>query len=985
MSSTCIKEDPSIINSIEKSKSDNFDCLIKILPNGLKALLVSDPDLEISSAALGVNVGSLYDKPDELGIAHFCEHLLFMGTDKYPSENEWNDYITKNGGLDNAYTDIDKTVYYFKIKNEALEGALDRFAQFFISPRFNKDSVDREINAINSENNKNINNDLWRLNRFFKSQLNSQSPFSQFTTGNKETLAYNDIRERLIKWYNKYYSSDIMTLCIYSNMKLEDQILLLEKYFKNIPKKEKYESPINNGIKPYDENNMSNFFKVIPIKNEEKIVFKWLFPFCPNYNAKPLYYFSSLFGHEGPNTLTSYLKKENLITSLVTSSNDYAKIFSDFTIDITLTNKGFENYKNVIYMVLKYIYIIKEKKINERYFNEVKNMKKIKFDFRNKIKPFDFSKKYVKNLMYYKPEDVFTGEELYKEFDENLMREYLNMFNLNNLNICFLSQKFEKECTNIEKYYGIKYFKEKLNIKKEEIDKYNYTGGIFDYPPENNFVPKNLNIYPIPVTNSENIKKYPELILDSENCKGFFLQDNEFKLPKGMIKFRIYFIKNLCNNSDIKNHIIAHLLKKIIKLELNEILYMAEECDVKFKLKIFYDKLELIISGFNDSLKSGLQEFLTKIQTIELNPLKHKELLSILKEEYIKKIKNYFLRLSYKVNIDYMKILLVSGELNPKDLLDFLLNEEINLDDLINFKKNMFIDTKSFWLIQGNFEKSTAIDIINNTNEIFKININKKILKPFYAKRVVELNPEINYIYRYLNPNKEEKDSTIFGIYQFGNLKNEEIQYFNILYNFLSEKFYDTLRTKETLGYIVTLFKYKSFDILHLIGIIQSSIKEPEFCSERIRAFFKEKENDIKNITEENFNSIVNSLYVEETRKDIDLKEQFDRNWSEIALRRNKFNIKEENAKFLKKCTKEGFIEFYDKYIKKNMKKIDLEYVCEKHWEDNEKKLNEEINWDNNNYEGIRKKLVFNKISDFQDCNKLYPSFNSKFYRDFNE
>ena len=124
MSSTCIKEDPSIINSIEKSKSDNFDCLIKILPNGLKALLVSDPDLEISSAALGVNVGSLYDKPDELGIAHFCEHLLFMGTDKYPSENEWNDYITKNGGLDNAYTDIDKTVYYFEIKKRSFRRSL---------------------------------------------------------------------------------------------------------------------------------------------------------------------------------------------------------------------------------------------------------------------------------------------------------------------------------------------------------------------------------------------------------------------------------------------------------------------------------------------------------------------------------------------------------------------------------------------------------------------------------------------------------------------------------------------------------------------------------------------------------------------------------------------------------------------------------------------------------------------------------------------
>ena len=81
----------SIITSIEKSKSDKFDCLIKILPNGLKALLVSDPESENSSGALGVNIGSLIDKPDEQGLAHFCEHMLFLGTEKYPSENDYDD------------------------------------------------------------------------------------------------------------------------------------------------------------------------------------------------------------------------------------------------------------------------------------------------------------------------------------------------------------------------------------------------------------------------------------------------------------------------------------------------------------------------------------------------------------------------------------------------------------------------------------------------------------------------------------------------------------------------------------------------------------------------------------------------------------------------------------------------------------------------------------------------------------------------------
>ena len=969
-------EDKSIIKTIEKSKSDNFDCLIKILPNGLKALLVSDPDSDKSSASLAVNVGSLTDSPNELGLAHFCEHLLFMGTEKYPSENDYDNYLSKNGGESNAFTGMDKTVYYFNVDNDAFEGALDRFAQFFIASKFSEGSVEREINAINSEFSKNKNSDIWKFYQLFKSQLNPKSPFSQFSTGNLETLSYPDIRERLLKMYNKYYTSEIMALCIYSNMSLDTQINLVEKLFKDVPKRENFEMPIYNKVKPYDESYLSYFYKIVPVKDNDQIIFKWLFPFCENYKAKPLKFLSSLFGHEGPNTLTACLKRENLITDLISSTDDYAKTFSGFSIEISLTNKGFKNYNEVILIVLKYIDTIKNKELNDRYFIEEKNMRQINFDYRNKKKADDFTQKWAEHLLLYEPEDVFVGDYLIKEYNKELLRKYLDMFNLDNLIISFVSKSLEKECTLTEKFYGTKYSKEKLTIKKEDIVNFKYDKHIFDYPPENKFFPKNLEVFP----SSQPEQKYPQLILDKENCKAFFLQDNEFKLPKGMIKFRINFVKNLCNNSEVKNEIIGKLLKKIIKLELNEILYLAEECKVKLKLKIFYDKLEIMIKGFNDSLKSGLNEFLSFIQNLELTPEKHKEMLHLQKEEYLKKLKNSFLKRSYEVNINYMKTLLNDGSNNIPDLIEYLSNEEISLNDLINFKKNMFIDTNSYWLIQGNLLKETALEIINSTNEIFKINVDKKVTKSFYAKRVVQLNPNINYTYRFLHPNKSEPDSSIVSIYQLGNIEKEEKQYFNLLFSFLKEKFFDNLRTKETLGYIVSMTKFVCFDIKHLVCVIQSQVKEPEYCNERIINFFKEKENDIKNITDEDFNSHIKSLLVQETKKDFQLKEQFQRNWNEIAMKRFKFNIREENVDFIKKCTKEGFIHFFEENFKKNLKKLDVEYVCEKHWEENEKKLKEEIK----DYESVKKRIVFDKISDFQDCNGLYPSVHSDFYKDVN-
>jgi hypothetical protein len=76
------------------------------LANGLQALLVSDPAARTAAAALDVAVGSLADP--ELapgpGLAHFCEHMLFLGSERWPREDEYNSFLALHGGSANAYT-----------------------------------------------------------------------------------------------------------------------------------------------------------------------------------------------------------------------------------------------------------------------------------------------------------------------------------------------------------------------------------------------------------------------------------------------------------------------------------------------------------------------------------------------------------------------------------------------------------------------------------------------------------------------------------------------------------------------------------------------------------------------------------------------------------------------------------------------------------------------------------------------------------------
>jgi insulysin len=90
-----------------------------VLPNGIKLLLLSDPKLNVSSASVAVGVGSLADPPTRQGLAHYLEHMLFLGTRKWPAEDQWRRFLAANGGASNAYTSSSNVNYHFTVRNQS--------------------------------------------------------------------------------------------------------------------------------------------------------------------------------------------------------------------------------------------------------------------------------------------------------------------------------------------------------------------------------------------------------------------------------------------------------------------------------------------------------------------------------------------------------------------------------------------------------------------------------------------------------------------------------------------------------------------------------------------------------------------------------------------------------------------------------------------------------------------------------------------------
>ena len=179
-----------------------------------------DPDTEKAAAALEVHAGHFSDPDERPGLAHFCEHMCFLGSEKYPGENEYKRYLASHGGRSNASTSMHLTNYKFEILADHAEKAVDIFSNFFVAPLFTSSGTEREVQAVSSENSKNLTADGRRRLQILKDIADPQHYYSKFSTGNAETLPTDDpeklemVREALLAFHRRHYLPERMTVVI---------------------------------------------------------------------------------------------------------------------------------------------------------------------------------------------------------------------------------------------------------------------------------------------------------------------------------------------------------------------------------------------------------------------------------------------------------------------------------------------------------------------------------------------------------------------------------------------------------------------------------------------------------------------------------------------------------------------------------------------------------------------------------------------------
>lgn len=174
------------------------------LNNGLPVVLIETDSFPSFTAQVLVGAGSRYENDKNNGIAHFFEHMVFKGTEKYPTALKIATMIESVGGVFNAFTDKDHTGYWIKAPTRHLEPMLDVIAEMVQRPLIPEEEIEREKGVIIEEMNMYEDMPARKVGDYFEEKLYEGTPLGYDIIGTKETVMAAD-RQTFLDYIDNRY------------------------------------------------------------------------------------------------------------------------------------------------------------------------------------------------------------------------------------------------------------------------------------------------------------------------------------------------------------------------------------------------------------------------------------------------------------------------------------------------------------------------------------------------------------------------------------------------------------------------------------------------------------------------------------------------------------------------------------------------------------------------------------------------------------
>ena len=775
------------------------------LDNGMRVLLVSDAKFNKSGAALVVNTGQIDDPRETEGLAHFLEHMLFLGTEKYPEVTEYGNYIKSNGGYNNAYTSTDHTNYQLEVRHAAFEGALDRFSQFFIAPKFNPDFTGREVNAVHNEAMRHVQNDFRRQLGVARELYDPASGESKFSTGNKDTLA-GATPAAVRAFYEGHYSADHMALALAGRASLDELEKLARADFSAVPRRAI--PAVTREAKFLPRKAALRMAYVEPVKEVRQILLEFAIPPTrPDFASKPDALLEGLISYPGPGGLVDLLKKEGLVNKLGAftweRTGDYGSLF----IQADLTPAGQEQHPRILAAIFGYLDFLRGAPFPAAFYQDRARIAALNETYSDRGEGATLATKLANQALFYPLEVAERATDVWGRPDEGAYRRLLGALTPDNMLATLIAKGVPTD--KKERIYGTAYsYREDPGAAYAALVKPAKIAS-FQLPGTNRFMPAAAPLLP----------ERPLALISEPGVQLYYAEDTEFQRPETTLIFRFVPTRDLATaDSAALLRLYAASLDDFLEPAVGD----ARLAGIEASTEVSLEGLKLSVTGFGDSPVRFASYVASQLRAFTISPQRYEAV----KEAVLRSLRSYDQAEAYTLARDRRDALSREFYFLPNQLVKR--TEAATWPDVQAFARRMFARGKVEALVHGHLSPEGAMTVTRDV--VARIGAAPVPANALLRRRHLDIAASENVVD---SGEIAGVNSAFVTDYVLSDDSAATRAAAIVAANFFSEPFSSELRTRQQLGYIVASNTSASLRQRYFTFVVQSSVYPPDEVRQR--------------------------------------------------------------------------------------------------------------------------------------------------------
>lgn len=886
---------------IRKGENDPRQYQAITLDNGMTVLLVSDPQATRSLASLALPIGSLDDPKSQLGLAHYLEHMVLMGSKRYPQPDALAEFLKKHGGSHNASTAPYRTAYYLEVENAALQPALDRLADAIAEPLLDPVNADRERNAVNAELTMARSRDGHRMVQVGAETLNPAHPASRFSGGNLETLRDkpgSKLHDELLAFYQRYYSANLMKGVIYSDRALPEMAQIAVDTFGRIANRHAQVPTI--GVPSVTDEQRGLMIHYVPAQPRKQLRIEFrgepmeqTDPTSQAFRSKTDTYISYLIGNRSQNTLSDWLQKQGLVESLSAGADPIIdRNGGIFAISATLTDKGLEQYDQVIAAIFRYLKLMQQEGIQERYFDEISRVMALDFRYQSIKRDMGYIEWLVDTMLRVPVQHTLDASYLADRYNPQAIEARLASMTPERARIWLISPDapHNKQAYFVNAPYQVD------KVTPAQFTRWQTLGSkvTLSLPTPNPYVPTDFSLI-----KRSDAQTHPKMVLQQPGLRVLYMPSRYFAdEPKASITL---LLRNPQAQDSARHQVMFMLNDYLAGLSLDELSYQASVGGISFSTR-GNDGLMVNASGYTQHLPKLLLALMDGYASYTATPAQ----LAQAKSWYSQQLDAAENAKAFEQALEPVQAL-SSLPYTERDERRQLL-DSITLDEVLAYRDALLRNAAPEMLAVGNLTESQVTQLardvktqLASTGQTWWRSPDVEVVRTQQAN---------------LQRPGSSTDSALAAVYvPTGYGEVQGMAYSSLLGQIIQPWFYNQLRTEEQLGYAVFAFPTSVGRQFGIGFLLQSNSQQPAYLYQRYQDFYQKAKTRLRAMKAEEFEQYKQALVTELSQRPQTLNEEVGRLRNDLDRENFAFNTREKLIDALKPLTVDQLARFFEQAL----------------------------------------------------------------------